>query len=301
MFSKSTNFHSGEVCAYRLGGPSSYLRARVGDRRVEVKQLGLGGAASLAALPLSAKKHSSVLLLGPEAYSSGLVPTPPIAAGKDKLLEALKWTFAKDNSEVDMGNAVCDFLHVKGSEDGGALLKDSHWVFAVETSRLTLAMQHCAECRLRIEVVDTVATAQRNLCYSEVRGGAHRDGCYASIVVGEAHSSINITSLSGDLLFHKQMEWSSFALEGEEARERLLVDLQRNLGYFERRLASFALVSGVVFGRGASSIAAYLTASLGSFDWTAGMYPEVVFPSGIDPLFLSGDDALLIGSLMRWA
>ena len=300
MFSKSSIARKGEVCAYRLGGPDAYVRAFVEAGKVKLAQVGLNGARSLKDLPLSAKKHVSVLLLGPEAYAFGLVPTPLALGGTDKVLEAVKWAFAKD-SDVDMENAVCEFLHVQGSETGGALLKDSHWVFAIEPARLASLMKLCSESRLKIEVVDTVATAQRNLCYSEVRHGASREGGYASIVVGEESSSINIASWTGDLLFHKQMEWSASALQSLDAKERLLVDLQRNLGYFERRLASFALVRGVVFGRGAEELAAYLTRGLGSFDWAPAAYPEVDFSLCAGAHALGGDDALLIGSLMRWA
>lgn len=300
MFSKSSIARSGEACAYRLGEAGGYVRARVGPGRIEVTQVGLRSADSVRSLPASAKKHASILLLGPESYDFGLVATSLGSADTETARQAAKWAFAKD-SEIDMGNVVCDFLRVQGSEAGGPLLKDSHWVFAIDRARLATLMRSCADSGVRVEVVDTIATAQRNLCWSEIRHGARRQGGHASLVVGAHGSSLNIGSLAGDLLFHKQMEWSSSALENGDARERLLVDLQRNLGYFERRLASFALVAGVVFGKGAEELSEYLTRGLGSFDWEPAAYPEVSFPPGELAKSLGGDDALLMGSLMRWA
>jgi hypothetical protein len=301
MFSKALGVKNTEFCAYRLGSAVGYARAYVSSGKVELTQLGLGKASSLSALGLAEKNHLSVLLLGPEAYSASLVPTPVSIVELPKLHEALRWTLANDSS-IDLEHAVCDFLHVAGSDVGGALLKDSYWVFAVERAMLTSLMQQSADSRLKIEVVDTVATAQRNLCYSEVRGGdASRDGCYASLVVGDGHSSLNIASFAGDLLFHKQMEWSSQGLNTAEVKDRLVVDLQRNLGYFERRLASFALIKGFVFGAAASELADYLSAALSPLAWAPAVYPEVVFANGVSASSLSGDDALLLGSLMRWA
>lgn len=298
MFSKST-LGSGEVCAFRLGGAGSYVKAAASPGRLRMRQMGLGAAASLGAIDSSDKKRPSILLLGPEAYACGLIASPGKQADENLLREAVKWTFAKE-SEIDLAHSVCDYLHVKGADAGGALLKDSYWIFAVEQAQLEASMRQCADINLKISVVDTVATAQRNLCYSEIRGVDAREGCYASIVLGEFHSSLNIASHSGDLLFHKQMEWSASSLATGDNRERLVVDLQRNLGYFERRLASFALVKGVVYGLGAAEAAAHLTPSLGSFEWSEGCYGEVDLPEGMKCSSVSGDDALLIGSLLRW-
>lgn len=243
-----------------------------------------------------------VIVLGPEAYAMSLMPTPEGTGAFDsvRMKEALRWAYAKD-SEIDMAHADVEILKVAGGDEGGALLKESYWLFAMERARVAETLSPWRRSSVRVEVIDTLATAQRNLEWAEIRGRYERAGGYASIVIGENYSALGIVSLDGDLLFHKQMEWTRHMLSSVEARERLVVDLQRNLTYFERRQSSFAVLQGHVFASDAQQIASHVTESLGTFDWAPATYPSTTWAHSAMGESMDGDFAWLLGALWRWA
>jgi hypothetical protein len=251
----------------------------------------------------------AVVLLPPEMYAFALLPSPALplsgnaSADEQAMRESLRWSFAKD-AEFDMESAEFEVLQVKGAEQGGGLLKDHHWVFAVDGSALKALLEPMVRAKVRIEAVDVLATAQRNLCWAEVLREEHgvKQGAFASVVVGKSYSALGIVSAQGDLLFHKQLEGSETSLKKPENREQLILNLQRNLDYFERRLSALGMAKGYVYGQGAQEIAESIKGSLRGFEWVAGSYPGVDWgQSKLDPQTLSGDWAWLLGALWRLA
>lgn len=300
MFNWSKKSTSKDACAWFNAGQRHALRVRVEADALRIVEHSQGWSDAILAQKWAGSRGA--IVLGPESYVLGLVPAPDLGGEVDplKIKEALRWSYAKD-AEIDMAGADVEVLRAPGVDQGGALLKDSYWLFAIERSKLEQVLRPFEKSSLSVEVVDALATAQRNLEWAEIRGRAERDGGYASVVVGNSYSAIGIVSLDGDLLFHKQMEWTTSSLGTSESRERLVVDLQRNLTYFERRQSSFAVHKGHVFSSGAPALTAYLNENLGSFEWSAASYPGVEWGGNLIASNIDGDTSWLLGALWRWA
>ena len=301
MFQWTKKGGAGKACAWFSEGVDRAIFVEVDAGRLHVL------AASADSTPREIAKRwgpcRGLPVLGPSAYSFGLLP-PPEAPGLDlvALKSALRWAFSSTNegADLDMLTADVEILEALGVDRGGILLKDGYWVFAIERAKLTNALLPAVSFGLRIDTVDTLATAQRNLGWAELRGGDPTPGAYATLVIGKNYSSLGLVSAQGDLIFHKQMEWTEDSLRAPETFDRLVVDLQRNLNYVERRQTALGVLGGCVFGVGAGALSSALTVAMGSFDWKAASYPGVSFAPGAMDTEVDGDEALLIGSLWRW-
>lgn len=296
MFKWGVRSKSNEVSACVWADKISLMRGIVDGGRLSLVALETIDSARLASLKERSAGSRLSLILLPQDYSFGVVALPPVE-GAEQLREAIRWAYAKD-SEISMDEAEFEVMQVSGSEDGGGLLRASAWVFAIEKVRLSSILTPLLKAKVKISAVDVLALAQRNLAVMEMPEGA-RAGAYASLVIGEKFSALGIASLSGDLLFHKQLEWTQEALSSAESREKLVLDLQRNFGFFERRLSAVGVVDGVIFGRDAHDISAFLREALGGFDWRAASFGRVDFGATSLTAQMGGDQAWLLGALWR--
>lgn len=302
MFNWARRSGAGKVCAWFSEGASRAILAQADPGRLHLLDA-LDGA-SIQAIAKKWGPCRGLPVLGPSAYSFGMLP-PPEAPGLDAaaLREALRWAFGATNegAGLDMMGADIEIMEALGAARGGALLKDGYWVFAVQREKLAATLLPAVGTGLRIDTVDALATAQRNLGWAELRGGDLKPGAYASLVVGKGYSSLGLVSTQGDLVFHKQMEWNEGALQVPGALERAVVDLQRSLNYVERRQSALGILGGFVFGLGAAPLSVALNEAMGSFEWKAAQYPGVSFAPASVEAEVDGDRALLIGALWRWA
>ena len=232
------------------------------------------------------------LILPPEDYSFGSVASPDGVSGSD-LREALRWSYAKE-ADMDLSTCCIETLAVPGGE-GQALVRASYWVFAVEQDRLKSCILLHQKLKRKVSSVDVIALAQRNLGWALALGRGV--GSVATVVVGEHYSAIGVADGEGNLLFHKQFDATESGLKTDAGKERLLLELQRSLGYFERRLANVGISKGFVFGSDVEIVGEYLTKNLGGFEWQKGDYPGVSLV-GFQPQ-IGGEVAWLVGGLLR--
>lgn len=299
MFRWASKLQSMDVCAILPVAKPLSVRARVSENKVVVVSAQQHGDNDSRVLKSWSGCEKSFLMLPPELYASAILPAPAGALDTAQISDSLRWAFAKD-AEIDMASSEWEVLRVPDIESGGAMLKEHYWIFAIERAALKRMLEPLVKAKVKIGAVDVLPMAQRNLCWAEARSNPDRPGAYASLVMGESYSALGIVSLDGDLLFHKQMEWTESALRREETREKLVLDMQRNIGYFERRLSALGLVHGYVYGKDSSAIAEHLKSALGGFEWTPGVYPGVDWSlAKIDPGNVSGDWSWLVGALWR--
>ena len=235
-----------------------------------------------------------ILLLAPEDYSFGMVNTPEAVAQED-LQNALKWSYAKDDPDLDLEGCSIQTIDIPGGE-GFSLIRSSHWVFAVEQKKLKSFIIYHENKKRKIMCVDVLALAQRNLGWAI----AEKDlsvGVVATIVIGEKYSSIGVVDREGYLLFHKQFDASDASIKSANGYEKILLELQRNLGYFERRVSNVGISVGYVFGLGAKNISEYLNNNLGGFEWKEGVFPFVNTSKLSGEI--NGEQSWLIGALLR--
>lgn len=285
------------------------IRAEVGDGRLAILDAREHSGISAAALRGWSGCKKTIMLLPPEMHGVSMMLTPAGSLSPDQIHEALRWAFSKDSS-ISMDNAEWETVKVPDQDHGGSLLKEHYWIFAVEKPTLRRLLDPLIKAKIRIEAVDALASAQRNLCWAEARGraseGGERPAAYASLVIGKSYSALGIMSADGDMLFHKQLEWTEASLARIDSKQKLFSDLQRNLEYFERRLSAVGVGQGYVYGSQSGALCDYLKTAAGSMDWSAGTYPGVDWSTQPDsnalrlrPEGISGDWAWIIGSLWR--
>lgn len=286
------------------------VRAEVSEGRLAILDAREHSGVGAAALRGWSNCKKTIMMLPPELYGMGMMPSPAGSLSADQIHESLRWSFSKDSS-ISMDNAEWETVKIADQDRGGSLLKEHYWIFAVEKPTLRRLLDPLMKnnARMKIEAVDALAMAQRNLCWAEARGrpaDAERPAAYASLVVGRAYSALGIMSADGDLLFHKQLEWSESSLSRIDSKQKLFSDLQRNLEYFERRLSAVGVGQGYIFGSQSQALCEHLKTTPGSVDWTPGAYTGIDWSTQADsnalklrPDVISGDWAWILGSLWR--
>lgn len=287
---KEASFSSG----LRLGDNFYCVAALVVNNRLQIKSFAICPWNEVSGLE-KAYKASFSLILSPEDTFIGAIPLPVGVSEKD-LPEAAKWAFAKE-SDIDMSNVEIEIQKVFGSESGGSLLRDSVWVFGVEKPKLKAVLGSLVGCKFDVGCVDLLASAQRNLAWAESEAMGDQSGAIASLVVGRDFSALGIVSNKGDLLFHKQLEWTTTLMESGDLIDKVIIDVQRNIGFFERRLGSVNVSSGYVFCDNGLSLAGKLNEVWGDMTWKSAKYEWI--SEGAD-CGIAAICPWLLGELVRW-
>lgn len=288
--SKISSFSSG----LKLGDNFHCVAAMIVNNRLLIKSFSVCPWGEISGLE-KIYKTKFALILSPEDTFAGAVPLPAGVSESD-LPEAAKWAFAKE-SDIDMANVEIEIQKVFGGENGRSLLRDSVWVFGVEKPKLKDILANLIGCKFDVGYVDLLASAQRNLAWAESEAMGDQGGTIASLVVGRDFSALGIISNKGDLLFHKQLEWTTSLIESGDLIDKVIVDVQRNIGFFERRLGSINVSSGYVFCDNGLTIAGKLNEVWGDMTWKAAKYEWV--GEGVD-CGVATICPWLLGELVRW-
>jgi hypothetical protein len=124
-----------------------------------------------------------------------------------------------------------------------------------------------------------------------------KSGAIASFVVGKDFSALAIISGNGDLLFHKQLEWTIATMDAVEQIDKVIVDVQRNIGFFERRLGVVNVSSGYVFCDSGVMLISKLNEVWGAGTWKSARYAWI--EEGVD-IGVTSSCPWLLGELARW-
>ncbi len=185
-------------------------------------------SAQLTALGLQrdAVRQNVSLVLAPEMYTLSLVDRPDVADAD--LVEAVRWQI-QDQVDFPMESASVDVFELPRSAS-----RERRMVFAVSVQKdlLKALLQQCSQAGLRVTSIDASELALRNLawqCYPQP------DQNIALLRLTSNSGLINI-SRADELYLARRIsgmpsEFSESMWEG--FRERLLLQVQRSIDYYE--------------------------------------------------------------------
>ncbi|MCK9354270.1 MAG: agglutinin biogenesis protein MshI [Gallionella sp.] len=203
--------------------------------RCEYHETGAISAASLDKLRRAAHLGGGgcITLLAPGEYQLSLVDAPNVPP--DELKTAIRWKI-KDNLLYSVDEATVDVLQIPAGKFGGADRAQS--VYAVSAAndiiRKRIEMFHRAG--MELAVIDIPEMAQRNIAAPFEQEGR----ALALLAFGDHGGLLTFTS-GGELYLARRIEVSIGQLRDaneqlrEQNRERIELELQRSLDYFDRQ------------------------------------------------------------------
>lgn len=204
---------------------------------------------------LECERYRCLTLLPNADYQVMLVDAPSVPQSEMKA--AMRWR-VKDLLDYRVEEATIEMLDIPPEAPGRA-----HTVYAIaarnETIRACIARFEAA--RIPLSVIDIPETAQRNVAaLFETPQRA-----LAFLYVGSGHALLTI-NYRGELYLARRIDVSMAQLleAGEEAKGRIVLEVQRSLDHFDRQHSSLAL-SRLLVGPEPreTGLAAYLAANTG--------------------------------------
>jgi MSHA biogenesis protein MshI len=218
----------------------------VADPRKDVERL---------ARELQVDRYQCLTLLGSAEYQLLLVEAPNVPASE--LKAAVRWRL-KDMLDYHVDDATIDVLDIP-PDPSGAQRAHSMYAVAARNDVVQQCIGRLESAGIPLSVIDIAETAQRNvaaLYESPDRG-------LAFLYFGADHSLLTI-NYRAELYLARRIEVTAHQLASEEARERVLLELQRSFDHFDRQFP-FASVEKLMLGPEPedTGMVAYLSANLG--------------------------------------
>jgi MSHA biogenesis protein MshI len=185
-----------------------------------------------ASKQLELNRHRCLTLLGPSEYQVLLVDAPNVPPAEQK--SAARWRI-KDLIDYRVEDATVDVLDVP--PEGGR----GHSMYAIaarnETIRACIARFEAA--KIPLSVIDIAETSQRNIAaLFEAPPRA-----LAFLYVGPAHTLLTINHRA-ELYLARRIDVGMAGLAADaadEAKSRILLEVQRSLDHFDRQFPSLGL------------------------------------------------------------
>jgi MSHA biogenesis protein MshI len=229
---------SGGRLAVALGAHGVYLaEIKSGGERPRVKRCEYHetGAVSAAALERVCREagvgghHCTTLLMSGE-YQLLLVEAPNVP--EEELKTAVRWKI-KDSLSYPVDNATVDVLRVPGA--GRAQLL---YAVAAPGDIIGKRMALFGEAKLKLDVIDIPEMAQRNIA-------AHyeQEGRTLVLLAFDDEGALLTFTSEGELCMARRIDISAGQLQDaddslrDQARDRIELELQRSLDYFDRQFS----------------------------------------------------------------
>jgi len=176
------------------------------------------------------KSTSCNLVLAPELYSVSLVERPPVA--DEELVDAVRWRI-QENVEFPVDTATLDVFPMPE-----AATRDRPMVFvvAMQTEFLKVLLDKVYEADIQVSSVDVAELAMRNIVHGLF---PEPDQGVALLRLTSASGVINI-SRGEELFLSRRVTGvpATFEADAWEAyRERLLLQVQRSIDYYESAMS----------------------------------------------------------------
>ena len=170
------------------------------------------------------------LVLAPELYTVSLVERPPV--GEDELIDAVRWQI-QENVEYPVDTATLDVFPLPD-----AAIRDRPMVFvvAMQTEFLKVLLDKVHEAGIEVSSVDVAELAMRNIVYGLF---PEPDQGVALLRLTSASGVINI-SRGEELFLSRRVSGVPEVYEPsvwEDYRERLLLQVQRSIDYYESAMS----------------------------------------------------------------
>ena len=228
----------GEVCyAHGVGGE----RGHCAIKRCGTQALESDRELERVARELGFARHQCLTLLPASDYQMLLVEAPNVPALE--LKTAVRWRI-KDLLDYHVQDATIDVLDIP-LEPGASGRAHSMYAVAARNDVIQACIGRFDAARIPLSVIDIAETAQRNIAALL----EPRERGLALLYVDRAQSLLTIT-YRGELYLARRIDLGLDQLEPdapmcEEARNRLLLELQRSFDHLDRQFA-FAAPAKVV-------------------------------------------------------
>jgi MSHA biogenesis protein MshI len=251
-----------------------------------------------AAKDLALGSFQFTTLLAPDEYQMLMVDAPNVPV--DELKNAIRYRI-KDSLNCHVDDATVDVLQIPSSGAGGTRPQSLYAIAAANNliqKRITLF----EKAKINLSVIDIPEMAQRNIAAlyeAEGRG-------LALLVFDERGGLLTFTS-GGELYVSRRLEITAGQIRDadEELRtqyfDRVELEVQRSLDYFDRQFHQIALSRMLVCAPGGDELVHMLSSNLGvqveTFDLTQVMDISAV-PALLDDEFVSAS-LPAIGAALR--
>jgi MSHA biogenesis protein MshI len=173
------------------------------------------------------RRHRLITLLAPGAYQ--LVMTEPLNVAKEELAGALRWR-VRDLINFHIDDAVLETLEVPAaaSRQGGL------YVVAAQAKPVREEAERFRAAGLDLQVIDIRETAQRN-----VAAHLEPEGYGVALLHFDGRHGLLTFNFGGELVLARDIE--SRGDNGETLMERVALEAQRSVDYFERQYSACPL------------------------------------------------------------
>lgn len=253
-----------------------------------VGELGLQGA-------------STNLVLAPNDYSIYLVEAPQV--GDDEMASAIRWKI-KDLLDMPVEDAIIDVLRLPENAFSGR--KQMIYAIASARSRLEEKIAKVSQSGLSLSSIDIPEMALRNI----VRQFGDDSQGLAFISLRENGSTLNITR-QGELYLTRRINTqvgpdALLEPDWEMRRDRVVLEIQRSLDYFESQMGQNPITQIMIAPRGhdtesmMNSLADALASPVGVLDYDSEIDLDTLPGNGTNADAQAGQSLIMaVGAALR--
>ncbi|OGS98025.1 MAG: agglutinin biogenesis protein MshI [Gallionellales bacterium RIFCSPLOWO2_12_FULL_59_22] len=231
--------------------------------RCEYHETGAVSAAALAKLCREAGigGHHFTTLLMPGEYQLLLVEAPNVPA--EELKTAIRWKI-KDGLSYSVDDATVDVLQIPASNSGPERAQ-SLYAVAASNDVIRKHMALFEQAKIDFDVIDIPEMAQRNIAALFEQ----EERALAMLVFDDYGGLLTFTS-GGELYLTRRIEISAGQLQDanenlrEQSRDRVELELQRSLDYFDRQFNHLTVSRILVCAPESTGLVEFLSSTMGA-------------------------------------
>lgn len=231
--------------------------------RCEYHETGTVSAASLEKLRREANIGNSAFttLLASGEYQLLMVDAPNVPT--DELKTAIRWKI-KDGLNYHIDDATVDVLQIPGNKFGGSR-PQSLYAIAASNETISKRIALFEQARMELEVIDIQEMAQRNIAALFEQD----DRALALLTFDDNGGLLTFTS-DGEMYLARRIEISAGQLQDAnenlrgQFRDRVELELQRSLDYFDRQFNHVPVSRILVSAPGSAGLAEFLSSVVGT-------------------------------------
>lgn len=229
--------------------------------RCEYHETGKVSAAALEKLRREANlgHHDFTTLLAPGEYQMLMVEAPNVPA--NELKTAIRWKI-KDGLNYHIDDATVDVLQIPASKYGSDRAQSMYAIAAAnDTIQKRIALFEHA--KIELDVIDIPEMAQRNIA------ALFEEGDRALALLNfDNHGGLLTFTAGGELYLARRIEISAGQLQDAneklrgQYRDRVELELQRSLDYFDRQYNHLAVSRVLVSAPEAAGLVGFLASGI---------------------------------------
>lgn len=267
----------------------------------QVESAGVAERLAAVVAELGLQGAPTNLVLTPSDYNIYLVEAPQV--GDDEMASAIRWKI-KDLLDMSVEDAIVDVLRLPDNAFSGR--KQMIYAVASARSRLEDRIAMISQSGLTLNSIDIPEMALRNV----VRQFGDDTQGLAFISLSESGSTLNITR-QGELYLTRRINTpvgpdALLEPDWEMRRDRVVLEIQRSLDYFESQMGQDPITQIMIAPRGQdtesmmNSLADALAAPVGVLDYDSELDLDAVAGNGANADEYAGRDLIMaVGAALR--